>query len=99
MDYEPQVVEQSSSGMTALIAFGLGAVVMYFFDPVSGRRRRALLRDQVDHARHVIADTAQATAKDLRNRAQGMIAETRGAARRTLERDAELKPASPEPRV
>jgi hypothetical protein len=59
-------------------AFAIGALALYFFDPVSGRRRRALLRDQLVHARHQIGDYAEGTAKDLRNRAQGVVAEARG---------------------
>jgi len=35
-------------------AFAIGALAVYFFDPVSGKRRRALLRDRLD-------------AKELRN--------------------------------
>jgi hypothetical protein len=59
-------------------AFGIGALAMYFFDPVSGRRRRALLRDQLVHAQHELSEYAEGTAKDLRNRAQGIVAEARG---------------------
>lgn len=47
-------------------ALGIGALAMYFFDPENGRRRRALLRDKAVHYN-----------KDLRNRAQGAVAETR----------------------
>ena len=65
-------------------AFGIGALVMYFFDPVSGNRRRALLRDQMVHARHEIGEYAEGTAKDLRNRAYGMVAEARGLVERRL---------------
>ena len=28
-----------------IAALGIGALAMYYFDPVSGNRRRALLRD------------------------------------------------------
>ena len=59
-------------------AFGIGALAMYFYDPVSGRRRRAQLRDQMVHAQKEITDYAEGTAKDLRNRAQGLAAEARG---------------------
>lgn len=58
-------------------ALGIGALAMYFFDPVSGRRRRALLRDQMVHAQKEITDYAEGTAKDLRNRAYGLAAEAR----------------------
>jgi hypothetical protein len=59
-------------------AFGIGALAMYFFDPVSGNRRRALLRDKLVHAQKEIGDYAEGTAKDLRNRAYGLAAEARG---------------------
>ena len=77
-----------TGGMTMMLrvigAFGLGALFMYFFDPVSGRRRRALARDQLVHARHEIGDYAEDTTKDLRNRAYGLVAEARGLVERRL---------------
>jgi hypothetical protein len=65
-------------------AFGLGALCMYFFDPVSGKRRRALARDQLVHARHEIGDYAEGTTKDLRNRAYGLVAEARSLVERRV---------------
>jgi hypothetical protein len=59
-------------------ALGIGALAMYFFDPVSGRRRRALLRDQMTHAQKEITEYAEGTAQDLRNRAYGLAHEARG---------------------
>ena len=70
--------------MRVLGAFGIGALAMYFFDPVSGNRRRALLRDQLVHARHEVGDYTEGTAKDLRNRAQGLVAEAKGLVERRL---------------
>ena len=58
-------------------ALGIGALAMYFFDPVSGKRRRAQVRDQMDQARREIGDYAEGTAKDLRERAQGLVADAR----------------------
>jgi hypothetical protein len=66
----------------ALGVLGIGALAMYFFDPVSGRRRRALLRDQLVHAQKEVGEYAEGTARDLRNRAHGLAHE----ARKTLER-------------
>jgi hypothetical protein len=41
--------------MTAiLLSFALGALLVYFFDAHSGRRRRALVRDRITHARRVV---------------------------------------------
>jgi hypothetical protein len=59
-------------------ALGIGALAMYFFDPEQGRRRRALLRDKAVHYNKEAREYADATYKDLRNRAQGVVAETRG---------------------
>jgi len=65
-------------------AFAIGALATYFFDPVSGRKRRAQLRDKAVHAGHEIGHYAEGTAKDLRNRAQGFVAEARGMVERRL---------------
>jgi hypothetical protein len=59
----------------AVCAFGLGALTMYYFDPQQGARRRALVRDQLVHARTVARREAEKKAKDLRNRARGAVAE------------------------
>lgn len=58
----------------------VGAGVMYFFDPDRGRRRRALFRDQLIHGAHEAEDlrgTAASTARHVRNRARGVLAQTR----------------------
>lgn len=58
-----------------------GAGLMYLLDPDRGRRRRALIRDQVVHGIHGLEDVGEAAAargRDLRNRAQGVMAEARG---------------------
>ena len=77
--------------LRVLGALGIGALAMYFYDPVSGKRRRALLRDQLVHARHEIGDYAEGTTKDLRNRAFGLVAEARGLVERRL---GQRRPAS-----
>ena len=60
-----------------IAALGIGALAMYYLDPVSGKRRRALLRDQAVHAKHRISDYTEHKARDLRNRAQGLVARSR----------------------
>ena len=58
----------------------LGAGTMYLLDPDRGRRRRALIRDQVAHGVHQlegIGEAAGGRARDLRNRAAGAVHETR----------------------
>lgn len=71
--------EIASIALAAVIGAGLGALAMFMLDPVSGRRRRALVRDQAVRYGRETAEAAEATASDLRNRARGMVAETRGA--------------------
>lgn len=60
-----------------LLGAGIGATLMYFFDPDRGRRRRALVRDQAAHAGHRMQGAVEAGARDLRNRAQGYGASMR----------------------
>jgi hypothetical protein len=58
------------------VAAGLG--LMYFLDPAQGRRRRALVRDQMVHAAHKTGDAMDATSRDIASRAKGAVAELRG---------------------
>lgn len=56
---------------------GLGAAIMYFFDPDRGSRRRALVRDKCESAANKTGDYAGKLSRDLRNRAYGVVAETK----------------------
>jgi ElaB/YqjD/DUF883 family membrane-anchored ribosome-binding protein len=56
---------------------GLGAALMYLLDPDRGRRRRHLLNDQVGSLMSRSDDMIGKRARDLRNRARGLLAETR----------------------
>lgn len=58
---------------------GVGAGLMYFFDPDLGHRRRALLRDQVIHLVHQANHGAEASLDDLSHRMEGVAAEARAA--------------------
>ena len=60
-----------------LTGFALGAACMYIFDPAGGRRRRALVRDQLTHLAHETAHQVDATARHWSNEAAGTIAEAR----------------------
>jgi uncharacterized membrane protein len=55
----------------------LGAGAMYLLDPERGNRRRALLRDRLISARRSMGGAAGATARDVRNRTAGAVAELR----------------------
>jgi uncharacterized membrane protein len=54
---------------------GLGAGLMYMFDPDRGRRRRATARDATHHMVNSFDDAVEKTSRDLSNRAQGLVAE------------------------
>jgi hypothetical protein len=60
-----------------LVGAGAGAGLMYLLDPDQGNRRRALVRDQLVRARHLTEDAMDATSRDMRNRARGVVAELR----------------------
>jgi hypothetical protein len=63
--------------LSFLTAFGLGAIVMYAFDPRGGRRRRALAKDQLTRLANKTGDGLDAATRDLSNRAAGTVAEVR----------------------
>ena len=68
-------VEASGFGFFAVIgAMGVGAALMYFLDPDSGRRRRTLARDQFLHGKIVAHDRTEALVHDVANRTRGAIA-------------------------
>ena len=66
-----------NSSLAFLAGVAAGAALTFVLDPSSGRRRRALVRDQFVRARRTTLNAADAAAKDLSNRARGIAAETR----------------------
>jgi osmotically-inducible protein OsmY len=62
-------------GLAFVTGLGIGTGLMFLFDPNQGRRRRALLRDKCIWAARKTGETFEGTARDLRNRAQGVIYE------------------------
>ena len=58
--------------MTTLTAALAGAALMFFLDPVTGRRRRALGRDQFVRAMNRTGRFGRAAARDIANRATGV---------------------------
>lgn len=60
---------------TLLVSMGLGAGLMYFFDPQHGDRRRAMVRDKVDRFVNSIDESMDKALEDTRNRARGVLSE------------------------
>ena len=64
-----------NKGLRLMSVAGLGAGLMYLFDPDRGKRRRALVRNKVTHAAKVASDVAGKTRRDVRNHVLGAFAE------------------------
>lgn len=60
-------------GLTFGAGLGLGTGLMFLLDPDRGRRRRALLRDKCVSAAKKTGEGFEVTARDLRNRTQGIV--------------------------
>ena len=71
-----------------LMAFGMviGAAVMYLLDPNMGRRRRAMLRDQVASKTNKAGDQLGSQARHMQNKAKGVVAEAKSAVEDQKER-------------
>lgn len=63
---------------TMLLGLAIGAMVAFVADPQSGRRRRALARDQFIRAKRKTRDALDATGRDVANRTSGTMAALRG---------------------
>ena len=57
---------------------GLGAAVMYWADPRSGRARRALVREKVWHTVLSVGDALEVVGRDMAHRARGLVFKLRG---------------------
>jgi uncharacterized membrane protein len=55
----------------------IGAGLMYLLDPDRGRRRRAMVRDQMVSSWNELDNVVDTAGRDLKNRARGVLAETR----------------------
>src|SRR5262249_30804027 len=60
-----------------LCGLSAGAAAAFFFDPISGRRRRSRLGDMATHWGRVLRRSASAAQRDLQNRARGIAAISR----------------------
>jgi hypothetical protein len=59
-------------GAAALV--GLGAGLMFFFDPKNGARRRTTVRNKTAHGYRTTADHVRRTSTNVANRARGLAA-------------------------
>lgn len=60
-----------------ILAVAVGAVAMYYLDPATGRRRRALARDQGVAAGHQAGEFVRVKSKRAADRMRGVAARTR----------------------
>ena len=63
--------------LVAMGGFAAGAGVLFWLDPRSGARRRAEVGQQATHASRQAGEAAGKTARDLANRARGLLAALR----------------------
>ena len=73
--------------LAALAGLGIGAAVMYLFDPQGGNRRRARIRDKTVRLNRQTREALAAKAQDISNRTKGVVHELKTAI--SPERDAE----------
>jgi uncharacterized membrane protein len=78
-------------GLSLLGAAGVGAGLMYLFDPHRGNKRRALIADKVTHAKKVAGEVVDKTGRDVRNHLLGAISEMQAVFRTTEVSDDVLK--------
>jgi len=60
---------------TLITSIGLGAGLMYFFDPQHGARRRAMVRDKANRLVNNMDESIEKALEDSRNRARGVLSE------------------------
>ena len=65
-------------GILAILGgLGIGAALMYLFDPDGGNRRRALIRDKATKLNRQTREAIEGRAKDISNRTKGLIHEVK----------------------
>jgi hypothetical protein len=65
-------------GILAILSgIGVGAALMYLFDPQDGNRRRELIRDKATALSNDTQEALSGRAQDLSNRAKGLMHEAK----------------------
>ncbi|MBI4502575.1 MAG: BON domain-containing protein [Gemmatimonadetes bacterium] len=76
------IKKRRSPVWAAVTGAAVGSALTYWFDPETGRRRRASVRDKATRALHDAEDAVGRTSRDIANRARGAVIDV-------------LRPASP----
>jgi hypothetical protein len=72
-----KTIEKNLAWTSGIAGIAIGAFAMFFSDPDRGKRRRALVRDQVRHWAREVSCALEVAGRDLGNRLQGMRARAR----------------------
>jgi uncharacterized membrane protein len=64
-----------NKGLSLISAAGVGAGLMYLFDPDRGKRRRGLLQNKITHVTRLASEVKGKTQRDLRNHLLGAFAQ------------------------
>jgi uncharacterized membrane protein len=64
---------EDHGGLALLGSLAVGAGLMYYLDPLQGRRRRSMAREKATHLWHRQRDVLDKAGRDLSHRAHGMI--------------------------
>lgn len=67
------------NAIAILGGLGIGAALMYLFDPQGGNRRRALIRDKATKMNRLTRETVSGRAGDISNKAKGLIHDAKSA--------------------
>src|SRR5665213_3713676 len=70
----PPAVEPDGKAFAILCSIGIGAALMYFLDPDSGRRRRALTVEKSARLKRSALEKQDAMVRDVLHRVSGALA-------------------------
>jgi hypothetical protein len=73
--------ERAEHTLTLVTGMVIGATIMYAFDEHRGAKRRAMARDKLTHAGHLLGRGISKRGRDLLNRGVGQLAELRSGIR------------------
>jgi osmotically-inducible protein OsmY len=75
--YRPRNADSGGSPLAVLLGLGAGLALMFFLDPASGRRRRAVVQEKSVHYARQAAHTREALARRVLGHIRGAIAAIR----------------------